>query len=157
MYIAAHLALTLLVAVAMGGFTLRNLAVGLVAAYAGLWLFVRLTGRRSGYVEKIPLLFSFILYYAWELLKSNVVILHEILTPGLKMRPGVIGIPLRARTDLEITVLANLITMTPGTLSLDVSPDRRTLYIHAMYIHDPETLRRDIQDNLERRVLELLA
>jgi multicomponent Na+:H+ antiporter subunit E len=73
------------------------------------------------------------------------------------MRPGVIGIPLRARTDLEITVLANLITMTPGTLSLDVSPDRRTLYIHAMYIHDPEALRRDIQDNLERRVLELLA
>ena len=73
------------------------------------------------------------------------------------MRPGVIGIPIRAKTDLEITILANLITMTPGTLSLDISPDRRTLYIHAMYIHDPGALRKDIQENLERRVLELLA
>jgi multicomponent Na+:H+ antiporter subunit E len=68
----------------------------------------------------------------------------------------VIGIPLEAKTDLEITVLANLITMTPGTLSLDVSPDRKTLYVHAMYIKNPEALRFDIKENLERRVLELL-
>jgi multicomponent Na+:H+ antiporter subunit E len=157
MYLAVHLALTFLVTIAMGGFTFRNLIVGLVAAYAALWLFVRLTGRRSAYVQKLPLFFSFLVYYAWELLKSNAVILYEISTPGLRIRPGVIGIPIRARTDLEITILANLITMTPGTLSLDISPDRRTLYIHAMYIHDPDVLRKDIQENLERRVLELLA
>jgi multicomponent Na+:H+ antiporter subunit E len=46
--------------------------------------------------------------------------------------------------------------MTPGTLSLDISPDRKTLYVHAMYINDPEKLRRDIKENLERRVLALL-
>ena len=72
------------------------------------------------------------------------------------MKPGVIGIPIEAKTDLEITVLANLITMTPGTLSLDISPDRKTLYVHAMYIHDPEELRRDIKENFEPRVLALL-
>ena len=53
-------------------------------------------------------------------------------------------------------MLANLITMTPGTLSLDISPDRKTLYVHAMYIRDPEALRRDIQENFEPRVLALL-
>ena len=53
-------------------------------------------------------------------------------------------------------VLANLITMTPGTLSLDVSPDRKTLYVHAMYINDPEALRCDIKENLERRARALL-
>ena len=74
---------------------------------------------------------------------------------GLTTLP-VIGIPIKAQTDLEITVLANLITMTPGTLSLDISPDRKTLYVHAMYIRDPEALRRDIQENFEPRVLALL-
>ncbi len=157
MYFVAHLVLTLLLAVWLGGPTPRNLAVGLVAGYLLLWLVTRFQGKQAKYFTKTPLFFGFLAYYAWELLKSNAVILYEILTPGLDMRPGVIGIPIRAKTDLEITILANLITMTPGTLSLDISPDRRTLYIHAMYIHDPEALRKDIQENLERRVLELLA
>ena len=157
MYFIAHLFVTLLLAVCLGGLTPRNLAVGLVAGYLLLWLVARFQRKQVKYIIKTPLFFSFLAYYAWELLKSNAVILYEILTPGLDMRPGVIGIPIRAKTDLEITILANLITMTPGTLSLDISPDRRTLYIHAMYIHDPEALRKDIQENLERRVLELFA
>ncbi|NNJ70240.1 MAG: Na+/H+ antiporter subunit E, partial [Kiritimatiellales bacterium] len=70
--------------------------------------------------------------------------------------PGVIGIPLDAETDLEITMLANIISLTPGTLSLDVSEDRKTLYIHAMYVINPEDLRNEIKDGLERRLLELL-
>ena len=157
MYFVAHLVVTLLLAVWLGGLTPRNLVVGLVAGYLLLWLVARFQRKQVKYFIKTPLFFSFLAYYAWELLKSNAVILYEILTPGLDMRPGVIGIPIRAKTDLEITILANLITMTPGTLSLDISPDRQTLYIHAMYIHDPEALRKDIQENLERRVLELLA
>jgi multicomponent Na+:H+ antiporter subunit E len=74
------------------------------------------------------------------------------------MRPGVIAVPLDAKTDAEITLLANLITLTPGTLSLDLSPDRGVLYVHTMYIDqdDVERARRQIKDNLERRVLELL-
>jgi multicomponent Na+:H+ antiporter subunit E len=68
-----------------------------------------------------------------------------------------VGIPLRARTDAEITVLANLISLTPGTLSLDVSPDRRVLYVHAMDLAGgPDALRTDIRDTLEGRVLTLL-
>ena len=72
------------------------------------------------------------------------------------MRPGVIGIPLDAETDLEITMLANVISLTPGTLSLDVSEDRKTLYIHAMYVENPDDLRTEIKDGLEKRLLELL-
>jgi multicomponent Na+:H+ antiporter subunit E len=102
-------------------------------------------------------LVAFAGYYLWEMLKANAIIAYDVLTPTHHMKPGVIAIPTDARTDLEITVLANLITMTPGTLILDVSPDRRTLYVHAMYIDDPAALRRDIKENLERRVLALLA
>jgi multicomponent Na+:H+ antiporter subunit E len=72
--------------------------------------------------------------------------------------PGVIGIPLDARTDAEITLLANLITLTPGSVSLDLSEDRSVLYVHAMYIDggDVEAYRRSVKEGLERRVLELL-
>jgi multicomponent Na+:H+ antiporter subunit E len=72
------------------------------------------------------------------------------------MKPGIIAVPLDAETDFEITLLANLITMTPGTLSLDLSDDRKTLYVHAMYITDPEKIRHSIKHDLERRVLAVL-
>ncbi len=72
--------------------------------------------------------------------------------------PGVVAIPLDVTTDIEITLLACLITLTPGSVSLDLSQDRRTLFVHAMYIdnQDVEAYRRSVKDGLERRILELL-
>jgi multicomponent Na+:H+ antiporter subunit E len=72
--------------------------------------------------------------------------------------PGVVAIPLDARTDVEIALLANLITLTPGSVTLDLSEDRRVLYVHAMYIDggDVEAYVRSVKEGLERRVLELL-
>jgi multicomponent Na+:H+ antiporter subunit E len=72
------------------------------------------------------------------------------------MRPAILAIPLDVKTDLEITTLANLITLTPGTLSLDVSSDRKVLYIHAVYVHDVPAFKKYIKDSLERRVREVL-
>jgi multicomponent Na+:H+ antiporter subunit E len=100
----------------------------------------------------------FALFYIRQLILSNLRVAYDILTPTHYMRPGVIAVPLDARTDAEITLLANLITLTPGTLSLDLSADRRVLYVHAMYIDndDVDEARRQIKKGLERRVLELL-
>jgi multicomponent Na+:H+ antiporter subunit E len=93
----------------------------------------------------------------WQLLKSNLRLAYDVITPGYQMRPGVIAIPLEAKEDAEITLLANLITLTPGSLALDLSADRTILYIHVIYLDDDvETTRRDIKDRLERRVLEVL-
>jgi multicomponent Na+:H+ antiporter subunit E len=73
------------------------------------------------------------------------------------MHPGVIAVPLDARTDAEITLLANLITLTPGTLSIDVSADRKVLYIHTMDLgDDPVRFRREIKEGFERRLLEVM-
>jgi multicomponent Na+:H+ antiporter subunit E len=60
-----------------------------------------------------------------------------------------------ARDDLEILILANMVSLTPGTLSLEVSDDRRILYVHAMFIDEPENVRRSIKEGLERRILEV--
>jgi multicomponent Na+:H+ antiporter subunit E len=156
MYPALNILLTLAWAGMLGSFDAANLISGFVLSYGLLYVVTRGLPGHSGYFRKLPRLIGFVLYYLWELLKSNAIIAYDVLTPTHHMKPGVIAIPLDARTDLEITVLANLITMTPGTLSLDVSPDRKTLFVHAMYINDPGQLRREIKENFESRVLELL-
>jgi multicomponent Na+:H+ antiporter subunit E len=72
------------------------------------------------------------------------------------MTPGIVAIPLKAKTDLEITLLSNIITMTPGTLALDVSDDNQFLFVHSMYIKSKEDFIHDIKDGFERRLLEIL-
>ena len=78
----------------------------------------------------------FLLFYLMEILLSNFRVAYDVITPSHYMSPGFIAIPLEDLTDLQLMILTNMITMTPGTLSLDVSSDRKTLYIHAMYIDE---------------------
>jgi multicomponent Na+:H+ antiporter subunit E len=108
------------------------------------------------YVGKARQVIGLFFFFLWELIKSNVRVAYDVLTPGFRMRPAIIAIPLEAHTDFEITLLANLITLTPGTLSLDISSDRRTLYIHAMYVDDVEQVRKEIKEGFERHLLEVM-
>jgi multicomponent Na+:H+ antiporter subunit E len=141
---------------ATGLFTVANLLVGLVLGYFILFFAQRALGP-SAYLQKVPQVLRFSLFYLWQLLLANLRVAYDVMTPRHYMRPGVIAIPLDAETDAEITLLANLITLTPGTLSLDLSADRRTLYVHAMYIDtDVAEARREIKQGLERRVLQVL-
>lgn len=100
-------------------------------------------------------LVPFLLFYAWELLLSNLHVALQILSPAHRMSPGVIGCRLRCATPLEVTFLANLITLTPGTLSLDVDREGRVLYVHGLHVRDPDEFRRDIA-RLEDRLLKVL-
>ena len=138
-----------------GEVTALSLAVGFVFGFVILYAVRRLL-RPSRYFEKLWQSVKLASLFAWELLLANLRIAYEVVTPSQKMKPGVVAIPLDAETDAEITLLANLITLTPGTLSLDVSDDRRVLYIHAMYVDDAEELRRSIKDGFEKSVMELL-
>ncbi len=98
---------------------------------------------------------TFVVLYLHDLVRANLRIAWDVVRPHHHLRPGVIAVPLDVMSDLELISLANLITMTPGTLSVDVSPDRRLLYIHAMYVDDAEALRREVKDGVEKRVMEL--
>jgi multicomponent Na+:H+ antiporter subunit E len=79
-----------------------------------------------------------------------------VLGPVSRLRPGIVAVPLTNDRDAEIALLADLITLTPGTLSLELSEDRRVLHVHALDASDPEGLRRDIRDGFERRIREAL-
>ena len=139
-----------------GNMSVGSLTIGYVLGYISLTLLYPSTGKKLSYFEKSIQLTRFVLYFTKELLVSSWRVALDVVKPLPQMRPGVVAIPIDAETDLEITMLANIISLTPGTLSLDVSPDRKTLYIHAMYVLNPDDLRKEIKEGLERRLLEVL-
>lgn len=98
---------------------------------------------------------EFISFYAWEVILSNLKVAWDVVTPTHHMKPAIVSIPLDDLTERQIFVLANLITMTPGTLSLDVSADRQQLYIHAMYAEDPVAYTQSLRDDYVKRVLRV--
>ena len=142
-------------AAVQGGIDLANLATGFVFAYLILWLIRPALGDTS-YFRKVPMAVGFTLFFLKELLISNLRVAWTVLGAG-KRRPSVVAVPLDLEDETQISLLANVVTLTPGTLSLDVSPDRRTLYVHGMFVDDPEAFRREIKDGFERRIGELLG
>lgn len=84
---------------------------------------------------------AFLAFYVREVVMSNLRVAYDVLTPAHHMKPAFVALSLPAMTGRQILILSNLITMTPGTLTLDVSSDRSTLYLHAMYVGDAEEVR----------------
>lgn len=149
-----NLLLALAWVVLSGDFSGFNLLVGLVFGYLALALIEPQIVALHGYAARLPRMVRFVGFFTRELVHANWRVAFDIMTPPWHMRPGVIAMPLSARTDMEITFVANLISLTPGTLSLDVSDDRRVLYIHAMFLDDEAALRRSLKE-LEHRALEM--
>ena len=85
-----------------------------------------------------------------ELVVANLQVAWIILQPRMPIRPAFIVLPLELRDDLQITALASLITLTPGTLTVDVAPDRSALYVHCLAAADPDAVRQQIKRQFER-------
>lgn len=138
-----------------GSLNAINFLFGYILSFLVLWLISRSETRRK-YFRIIPRLLGFFFYFLFALIKANLQVAMDVITPKFYMKPAIIEFPLDAKTDLEITFLANVITLTPGTLSLDVSEDRKSLYIHAMYVNDKEEFIDEIKQGFERRILTIL-
>lgn len=151
-----NIVLALIWVVITGSFKPASFAAGFLIAYLILWLLRGTMDPGSSYFSKVRQGASFFCFFLKELFLANLRVAHDVLTIHHHMRPGVVAIPLDLETDIEITTLANLITLTPGTLSLDVSSDRKVLYVHAMYVEDIHEFRRGIKEGFEKRVMELL-
>lgn len=138
-----------------GDFTFVNFVFGFFLGSLALWLADKESDSRK-YFRLIPAAISFVLFFLYELIKANIQVAYEVIKPTLHMEPGIVAIPLDLNTDLEITLLANLISLTPGTLSLDVSDNKKVLYVHAMYVHDKQEFIDSVKNGFERKVIELL-
>lgn len=139
----------------VGNVEFETFLEGMIVGYLILWISKSALGGTK-YFSKIPVTIKFILYFIKELIIANFKVAFDIITPKDYMKPGIIAVPLDAQTDLEITLFANLLTLTPGTLSLDVSSDKKIMYVHALYVKDAESFRNELKNGLEKRLLEVL-
>jgi len=152
---ALNVVLALVWAAITSAFTPLNVFVGFAIGMLALWLLRR--EFHTKYFLRGYRVLKLTLVFLYELVMSGLRVARDVLRPGFKFQPGIIAYPLTTEDDVQITLLANLITLTPGTLSVDVSSDKSTLYIHAMHAHDPESVKREIRDGFERLIKETLG
>jgi multicomponent Na+:H+ antiporter subunit E len=138
-----------------GSFEFLNYVFGFAIGYVALLLMSRSVSAVSDYPRRLPRAIYFLLYFIEELIKANLKVAIDIITPTFLGKPGVISIELDAKTNLEITLVANIISLTPGTLSLDVSADKKILFVHAMYLTDEDQVRAELK-HLEQRLLKVM-
>lgn len=138
-----------------GSLEVINFVFGFILSFFVLWI-ISHTNKSNKYFYLAPRIIGFFFYFLYELFRANILVAADVVTPKFYMKPGIVEVPLDAKSNLEITLLANLISLTPGTLSLDVSHDRKVLYVHAMYIEDKEKFIRSIKNGFEKRLLAIL-
>ena len=136
-----------------GSVSLTGLISGFAIGYAALWLIQPLIGT-STYFRRVTAWIKLIIMFHYELIVSSFAVAMDVLTPKHRARPAIIEVPLDVTSDSGILLVTNLISLTPGTLSLDVSEDRKTLLVHAMFADDHDALRKSLKDGMERWVID---
>lgn len=138
-----------------GEYSLGALFTGFLLGFVVLTIVRRSYGRFFFYAA------GFLLYVLFAILQSNLklagLVLGTVFSPGKTLRPGIVAVPLTITDPFERTLLASVITLTPGTLSVDLGQreGQDVLYVHAIDLHDVETFRRDIKESFEDRILHL--
>lgn len=136
-----------------GNFSVVNLVFGFLLGTGALYLIREQVGTAS-YFRKVGKIVNLAATFIYELVLSAWRVAKIVMRPKIELEPGIIAYPLTVDRDFEITMLANLITLTPGTLSVDVSDDRKTLFVHCIDVPDPAATIDDIKNGFERKILE---
>ncbi|MEM6332334.1 MAG: Na+/H+ antiporter subunit E [Planctomycetota bacterium] len=148
-----HLVLVVIYLALTGDVSFVNIVFGVAIAYGVMLVFDGATQQANSYSRRILGLAAFSVYFVRILIIANLEVAREILTPGYQMTPRLLRYNVAGMTDLQITWLANAITLTPGTLSVDLDPETDCLYIHAMYGDDRDALVAGL-DELKTRLLK---
>jgi multicomponent Na+:H+ antiporter subunit E len=135
-----------------GEITLVNLLAGYAFGYVILALLARGGVMPSTVTSRMAHAAGLAGFFIWELVLANMRVAIDVLRPRTTIQPAVLALPLDVTTDGEILLLSMLINITPGSVTIDLSEDRRTLYVHVMHMTSAETSRREIKEGFERRV-----
>lgn len=135
--------------------TLANLVSGVVIAGVVLLVFPLRHGGTHARVRPVAVI-GFLGYFLWKLLVSNVIVARAILAPRARVHTGIVAVPTTPHSDLVVTLVANAISLTPGTLSIEVRRDPATLYVHVLDLRDLDKVRADI-DDLQRRLVRAIG
>lgn len=127
-----------------GRLSTANVLGGIMAA--ALLLVVFPARPRGGPEHEVRPLWAlwFLVFFLWKLVHANAVLAWEVITPQNRIREGIVAVSVDGCTPGLITVIANAISLTPGTLSLEVNPVREELYVHVLHLRDLESVRTDL-------------
>lgn len=142
-----------------GAFDLTGIVMGLALSALVSYAVPPKAGPDLAHVmRKLPKIIGLAFFFLWELLLANLRLAWDAVTPGLDISPSIIALPLEAKTDSEIFLLTMLITLTPGTLSMEVTEDRSHLFVHCAYAGENAIadIKKNLKDGFERRVLEVM-
>ncbi len=138
-----------------------SLVAGIIVAAVVQWIFRRIEGpersffMRAMHPRKLGVALKLFYNFLVELILSNIQVVKVVIQPNLQVQPALIRMPIELENDLSITILANMITMTPGTITMDVAEDRKSLVIHCLNVTDIEGTKQTIRDKFEKPLREL--
>ncbi len=140
-----------------GRFTLGNLATGFAMGYVVLFLLRGVFGGGQ-YFAKIGQIVRITISFLWELLIANLRVARDVLRPGpMQMKPRVVAVPMDVRGDVPLLLLGDMVSLTPGTLLMDISDDRKTMFLHFINAPDEEQVKDEVKQGFERQVIELFS
>jgi multicomponent Na+:H+ antiporter subunit E len=151
----SNLILAIIWVMATGTLTEENFLFGFFISFAILWVITFKKEERK-YFTMIPKLLAYMLFIFWEIIKANFQSLKESFYPKSKLEPAIVKVPLDAKTNMEISILSNIISLTPGTLIMDVSDDKKVVYVHVMHLQDKENFIKEIKLKFEKPLLDLM-
>ncbi|EOZ98465.1 Na(+) H(+) antiporter subunit E [Indibacter alkaliphilus LW1] len=151
----SNILLALVWVFATGTLTQENFLFGFLIAFGILWL-ITINRTEIKYFSFVPKILWFFLFVLSKIIAANLQTVKESLYKKDDLSPAIIKVPLAAKSDLEITFLANLICLTPGTMVLDVSDDKKAMYVHSLHCEDRDTFIKEIKTEFEQRLLDLM-
>lgn len=150
-----NLLLGLVWALFLGEVSLRTLALGWVIGFLILTLFRRSLGV-TAYTRGIGATAGLIVSFLAELVRANIHMALMALHPRPRLNPMIVEVPLRLQGDLPLTLLASLTGLLPGTVALAFSPDRGSLYVHALGMNSAQAARQSVRQ-MERHLLRVVG
>lgn len=156
-HLLLNLLLTFVWVALTGELTYGNFIFGLILGFYILWLKDRnLHSSKRTYFTRVPKTLGFIFSFIIESIRSNLQVAYDVITPKYNAQPGIVAYKMKAETNFEITMLANAIALTPGTLVIDVDERNKIIYIHVMYLRNKERFIYKLENELEKKLLEIL-
>lgn len=127
-----------------GDVTVANAASGVLAVGAVLALFPPPRDRPLGRPRPVAAL-RLLALFVWKLVEASIKLAWEVLTPHNRVNPGVVAVPIEGYDELVTTIVANMISLVPGTVTLEAQRDPDVLYVHVLHLADPDDVRTEVQ------------
>lgn len=139
-------------------FAISNIIVGIIASLITALVFGKSFLKDVAPFLQLQRYFWLIIYlfiFAWECIKANFDVAYRVLHPAMPIKPGIVKVKMNLKTNIAKTILANSITMTPGTISVDIIDDY--IYVHWIYVssEDPEEYSHKISGRFEKYIKKI--